>query len=130
MSFNGFLATIYTSNYSRGSTNDVNHYFGGANTVIITHIDDGNGPQEIAKSFQIFPTFTPACLYRRYIGGTPAFYVAPMARYSSHPIGPMHGGAIVSSSDSRWAANLAFGHEVALHDRFETYEMYKELGND
>jgi hypothetical protein len=62
-------------------------------------------------------------------------------------VGPMHGGNIASSSDSRWheavrrlaVKNLPDGYEgiapaiptgVAIHDRFETAEQYRALSAD
>lgn len=48
-------------------------------------------------------------------------------------VGPMHGGCYVGTSDSRFGETVRelggarFGGPVALHDRFESPELYRTL---
>jgi hypothetical protein len=44
-------------------------------------------------------------------------------------VGPMHGGTIVDTSDSRWHRATG-GHPVSLHDRYETTALYASLSKD
>jgi len=59
-------------------------------------------------------------LVLRSFNGKPYYHAEPV-NYPKDLIGPMAGGNYVTTSDSR----LPFQYPIAIHDRFETEELFK-----
>jgi hypothetical protein len=94
----------------------------------------------IAGPFEPTPERPAVMLVHGNLPGTvkivPAVMATPGEYEPDQPtgkVGPMHGGCIVSTSDSRLGEAIAslggprFVAGVALHDRFETPEEYRAL---
>lgn len=102
----GLRVDIYRSDYD--STGNVFH---GKRAVIVTNLP---GP------FTPTPACPAAVLGRDGLGG-PAI-LPDVADYPPDCAGPMFGGTLAYTSDSR------FGHgPLPIHDRFETWDMYDRL---
>lgn len=71
----------------------------------------------------------------RTFGGEKIAHVEPVTSCPADKVGYMAGGCLVSTSDSRWSAEVerALGYRfyggLSLHDRSETPEQYRALSN-
>jgi len=130
MSRKGLHINVYTDELYRGTrlrtgSNDgsVIHTFGHYNTITLV----GKGVPEIFLADEKYP----ACeLITRMIGGKRILTIQPIKDlWPKGYVGPMSGGAFVSTTDSRFSEYTGIYAAISLHDRFETQEMYNLLSN-
>lgn len=104
-------ANIFKSKFGSCSNHGISEKF---DEVLLLH-DDGYIDVDLDD-----PPENLCVIERRVLFGKEADYVRPFAKPEG-VAGPMYGGCLVDSSDSRFESD----HPLKLHDRFETWEEYE-----
>lgn len=95
---------------------------GGVSSIFNEFVLTGPGIPEITEPRDGMPALE---LQSKKSGKDIYFYVTPIPRKEKGKIGPMMGGNLVSTSDSRFRS--IFGAALPIHDRYETQEVYDAL---